>query len=331
MKTDRMNEQINEIQKITIEYLHAPVKEIKAIGTGHINKSFLVVADKKYVLQRMNGRMFYEHLSDLENNYETYRKACLYAKEEQNSTGINSEEKGEWNCPEWVKCEAGSYFIRDDKGNIWRMYQYLESDVPKKNVEPFEAGKGIGKLHRILDKIPRGKIKAVIPHLHDLSYYYSGYQKIKDPKAMRDKGIEAYISKNIERMLDIHLMDDSVIHADVKPDNMIFSNGRVAGFIDLDTMMRGSIFNDIADGMRYCCENKEKKYMPDRAAEFIKGIEESRKKTFTGNEKELINMAYLRNRFMLGLRYYCDYLEGNVYFENTTAQDCLNKAQALLI
>ena len=122
-----------------------------------------------------------------------------------------------------------------------------------------------------------------------------------------------------------------MIHGDAKPDNMIFREGKVVGFIDLDTMMPGSVFNDIADGMRYCCETEDHVFIPAKAGSLITGYCDGADAEITEDATGLIGHTYYRNRFMLGLRYYTDYLAGGTYFGCADPGATLAKASALLL
>ena len=45
----------------------------------------------------------------------------------------------------------------------------------------------------------------------------------------------------------------TVIHGDTKLANIIFRDGKIFAFIDYDTIMTGSILDDLADCIRSCC------------------------------------------------------------------------------
>ena len=64
------------LERIIRNYIDASPEHIEEIDAGHINRSFLVDAGDRYVLQKLNRKLYSDHLSELENNYGYYRKAC---------------------------------------------------------------------------------------------------------------------------------------------------------------------------------------------------------------------------------------------------------------
>ncbi len=87
-------------KKITRSFIDDPVTDISELKGGHINRSFLVEAGERYVLQRINGALFGGHLDALENNYIKYVYVC-------ERYGVKS---GERLFPEWMKTKTGKYF-----------------------------------------------------------------------------------------------------------------------------------------------------------------------------------------------------------------------------
>ena len=118
-----------------------------------------------------------------------------------------------------------------------------------------------------------------------------------------------------------------LIHGDAKRGNMICRDGRVAGFIDLDTLMPGSVFDDIADCIRSCDSRNDAD--PMMIVHFIHGYEEGADTMFTPDAIALIGQNTVKHRFMLGLRYYTDYLSGNVYFKEEYPGQNLARARQL--
>ncbi len=301
------------ILKIISEYIDDTVANIEEIPGGHINKSYLVTAGKKYVLQCLNKNLYSDYINVLTDNYLSYRKAC-------NSLS----DIDDWNCPEWLKAKNGQFFYCND--NIWRMYKYIQGD--DKNVDSYEAGEGLGKLHRILSNC--NNIKPVHSHLYDLNHYYEQYININGKNNPRIDTCDKIISDNIDKMLSIRDTEINIIHGDAKSGNMIFNKGKIIGFIDLDTLMPGSVLNDMADCMRSCCSDGKYNLIDEKVNSFLDGYSHGFGKKLSDERIQLLHHFYERNRFMLGLRYYTDYLSGNIYFKENNPGDNLNKAKMLL-
>ena len=310
----------NNLEQIIHEFIDSSVESIGPLGNGHINTSFFISAGDSYVLQKMNRDLFADHLKQLENNYLRYKVCC-----------VRAPDAAEWICPDMMKTRDGGFFHICDDG-IWRMYRYVRSDrINRDELDPYAIGAGIGKLHRILKMSCSGDFSAVIPHLHDLRYYYDQYLKLEGSDRPRDPELDEIVADNIGLFMNISIPEGDVIHGDAKPDNMIFRDGKVVGFIDLDTMMPGSVFNDIADGMRYCCETEDHVFNPSKAGSLITGYCDGADAEITDEATELLGHTYYRNRFMLGLRYYTDHLAGNIYFEENHPGQSLEKARQLIV
>ena len=304
--------------KIISEYIDEPVSDITEIYGGHINKTFLVTAKDKYVLQCLNYDLYSEYTDILTDNYLSYKIAC------ETVSGTDN-----WNCPEWLMAKNGHFFYCEEN-NIFRMYRYIEgNNHPGKDTDLYFIGKGLGKIHSILSNCKN--IKPVHPDLYNLDYYYRQYlntDKIINP---RINECDKIISDNIEDMLLIIDNEKGIIHGDAKIGNMIINDNKVTGFIDLDTLMPGSLLNDMADCMRSCCSDKKYILIEEKVKEFLDGYSHGFGKTLSDDKIQLLYQFYIRNRFMLGLRYYTDYLSGNIYFKENNPGDNLNKAKMLLI
>ncbi len=304
-----------KIEKIIKNYIDGSPQDIQELDAGHINSSFLVTAGNKYVLQCLNRKLYSEQLSDLENNQRQYRNACC------SSLG----ELWGWQCPGWIKSRKKKYFHIDGSGDIWRLYNYIQGDIYTVGELPDTgvAGEGLGRLHRILKECPGNSIKGILGHLHDLDHYYREYRLQDSSLRPRDRELDACISSRYEYFLRVSVPGGNIIHGDAKLGNMLFRNGKTAGFIDLDTIMEGSGFDDIADCLRSCRVGSNR----EKIREFLDGYEEGANESFKADDIELVIKNYHKNHFMLGMRYYTDYLAGNVYFRENYPGESLEKAR----
>ena len=318
---DNMNEKPND--QLISAYIQENVREIKRISTGHINQSFFIKGDNTYIIQALNKKLFLEHQDSLISNYLCYRSAC---------EKYNTDNSDDYEFPVWLKDNEDRYFHCDLNGNIWRMYRYIPSDDAEyRNVDKYEIGRGLWKLHFILKSCAGIKSIRTVSHLHDLSYYYKEYLYQNEKTVKRISDIDKVIKNNIDKYIKIKVPAGSIIHGDAKMSNMIIREGRVAGFIDLDTIMAGSLYDDIADCVRSCCMDNEGNMINHSFDSFIKGYEDASGSGFTQDSMNLIINNIEKNRFMLGLRYYIDYLSGKGYFSEEYPGQTLNKATKLLL
>ena len=313
-----------EYEKILNQYLNCNIENVDLIETGHINRTFLVNAGGRYILQCLNKSLYSGNIETLQGNYLIYKNACAFSFKSKSLC------LAEWNCPEWIISKDGKYIYVDEIGNIYRMYRYLEGNTLSGDVvNSYYAGKGLGMVHRILRKCEG--IKSVHPDLYNIKKYYENYLNISEYIYPSINEIEEIIKRDIVRFLDLSDSEKHFIHGDAKISNMIWNGDEVIGFIDLDTLMYGSRLDDIADCMRSCCSDEFYNLIPDKFSAFLEGYELGLQDFLSKERRDLLIRFYYKNRFMLGLRYYTDYLSGNVYFAESYKGECLDKAKKLLL
>ncbi|MCR5398101.1 MAG: phosphotransferase [Lachnospiraceae bacterium] len=307
------------------QYTDENIEDVRGLNAGHINETMYIRTDEgnEYVLQSVNASLYGGSLALLEDNYLCYKAACETA-------GVRA---GQWICPEWIRDRSGQFFYEGKNETIYRLYRYIQGDTADStddDADPYVIGKGLGTMHRILDFCDKSRIRAALPYLHDLSYYYEQYRAVNADPDMRDESLDEVIFENINRMLAISVPKGQVIHGDAKAGNMIVDSRRVKGFIDLDTLMQGSVFDDLADCIRSACLDAKGGVIREKADALIQGYEKGKEGHILPAQKDLIYDNVLKHRFMLGLRYYTDCLAGNLYFKENCPGESLKKARKLL-
>ena len=307
---ERIDEQV--LKQICKEFIRPEVRLINSNSKGLINDTFFVGAEgKMYVVQRLNRNM---NSDFLEFNYGLYSKAC---------------EENNWLYPKWIKDSEGEYFYTDSDDDKWRMYPFISCEILEKPLSKewlFSLGQGLARMHAVFDSID-DKPKAVYPKLHDLSHYYDEYNRVLgEIKEERDEELEKIIESKIAKMLDVKLDTSSIIHADTKLSNILFCNGKVVGSIDMDTIMSGSVLEDIADCIRSSCVYSGR-FDKEAAEQIIKGYESlSSKKEI---EKDL-PQVFEKICFELALRYYTDSVSETKYFKEIYPGYSRERAKSLM-
>ncbi len=265
---------------------------VETTDIGHINSTSIVSAENgKFVLQRLQKKM---DITRLVHNFALYSGTF-------DSHG--------WLYPVWIKTCGGEYFYTDECGCSWRMYPFIEGEIlnaPLTEEHLFSCGKGLARLHSLLKGI-EGEPAAVYPMLHDLAYYYGEYTHIIESGTAgekRDKELEKMISDNIGVITESMPDEKAVVHGDTKLSNIIFRNGNVVGCLDMDTVMRGSLLEDVADCVRSCCIVNGR-FDGDAARRLINGYADG---SGLSAESLLGTLPAVFNKicFELGLRYYTD-------------------------
>lgn len=301
------------------EFLGDEVLSVCSYGDGHINDTFLLLTRSgKYICQRVRRAM---NTIALERNYLAYVSAC---------------KDKEWIFPEWMRTRQGEFFYTDGQGDHWRMYPFLEGEVveaPLTKRELLACGKGLARIHGLLQGLPESPC-AVYPQLHDLRHYYEVYLGLLERKGdfheeCRDHALEETIRDRIGGYLDLPLDRSKIVHGDTKLANILFRGGRVAGFLDLDTIMRGSLLEDIADCVRSCCIVDGK--MDEVAMKsLLEGYMQTDESLLTEEEADLLPKVIGKLCFELALRYYTDYISKTKQFRENYPGYRLEKAKTYL-
>ena len=283
---------------------------------GNINDTYLIESPSgRYVLQRLQKKM---DCSKLQFNYKLYSKVC-------ESEGIL--------YPKWLSLREGGFFFTDKEGCDWRMYVYLEGDVlsvPLSEEQCYACGYGLGRLHKVLNGLP-DKPMAVYPHLHDIDYYYGQYVDALSGKNLceesRDKIIEETIRTMMPKVSSVPDAGESVIHGDAKISNILFQNGKVTGFLDWDTLMTGSVNEEIADCIRSCCVSDN---TLDNAA-FRALINGYRDASGAGEDiTDKVAASFEKICFELALRYYTDAISDENHFKEKYPGYRVTRAKELI-
>ena len=297
-------------------FFHSGIASISPFGDGHINETFCVImADGgKYVCQRIRKEM---DTSILERNYHSYAKAFTDAG---------------WPYPTWQRSLEESYFFTDLLGDHWRTYPLIEGEVlngPLTKEELTAFGQGLARLHQILQTLPEEPV-AVYPVLRDLGQYYKRYVRLFEENGLleeqRDKEAEEWIRSGIGRFQALRLDKTAVIHGDPKLANAIFQDGRLKTFIDLDTVMQGSLLEDVADAIRSCCTS-EGRVNKEAAGVFVQGYLSVQNGLLTEEDCRLLPMVIRKICFELGLRYYTDAIAKEKSFHEKYPGYLLEKAR----
>ncbi|HAY97234.1 MAG TPA: hypothetical protein DCY23_02845, partial [Ruminococcaceae bacterium] len=90
----------------------------KPYGNGHINSTFLVTVQsgKRYILQKVNGRVF----KNPEQVMQNIIKVTEY---------LRSRLSGAMKTLTLVELKNGKKYFTDENGEIWRMYDFIENAV----------------------------------------------------------------------------------------------------------------------------------------------------------------------------------------------------------
>jgi Ser/Thr protein kinase RdoA (MazF antagonist) len=252
----------------------------------------------------------------------------------------------DWQIMELYSTANGSDFILSDS-SYWRMVKFIEKaeshEKIKSHSHAYEIGRGLGKFHCLLSDLPPHKLHDTLPGFHQTPEYLKIYDM--QPQATGETIAEVkFCRKFIDRRRTLvpvlekakqHLPLRS-IHGDPKINNIMTDrlSGRVVSLIDLDTVKPGLVHYDIGDCLRSCCNplgediNDPQKifFDLDLCRLILQGYFSEADNFFTPLEYDYIFKAINLIPFELGLRFFSDYLSGNIYFKTSDKDRNLRRA-----
>ncbi len=312
-------------------------------GNGHINDTFLVVTDRRFILQRMNTHVFPDADGLMKNiigvTSHIRRKAAQEGNESERVT-LNV-----------VPTRAGAPFFRDADGSCWRLYDFVEGTVTREKIENREdfyiCAEAFGAFQRTLSDYPASELTETIRNFHNTPVRYSNLMRAtEEDRCNRLQEVLREVEFVREREAFCRLLEDAceagklplrVTHNDTKLNNILFDEktGDAVCVIDLDTVMPGYSVNDFGDSIRFGANTAvedetdlsrvtlDLSLFETYARGFLKGCDGR----LTDTEIELLPIGAMMMTLECGIRFLTDYLEGDVYFKIHRPKHNLDRAR----
>ncbi|MEA2068437.1 MAG: aminoglycoside phosphotransferase family protein, partial [Verrucomicrobiota bacterium] len=144
----------------------------------------------------------------------------------------------------------------------------------------------------------------------------------------------AYVLQNAIGAGELELR---LIHGDPKISNIMIDDdtGKGTAIIDLDTAKPGLIHYDFGDALRSLCNREGEEtselgrvsFDLDLCEAFVRGYIAQTKGFLTDSDKNYLYDSIRLITFELGLRFFQDYLAGNVYFKVKSPEQNMQRAQ----
>ena len=327
------------------------VESVAPLGNGNINSTFLVTATlanaempaQRFVLQRINTKVFRQPELVIQNMVvlgEHLRASVGTAAIA--STAIPTRR---WEMPQILPTQQGQNYWIDAAGEYWRAISFIENSHVCETVgdaaHAEEVGYGLAMFHCLISELPADKLADTLPGFHITPTYLADYDRVLNTysktseRAANDAPAkEAYCLAFVENRKDwAHVLERAKaeghlqlrpIHGDPKVNNIMMGhNGKAVSLIDLDTLKPGLVHYDIGDCLRSSCnplgeetENWQSVVFDvDLARAMLRGYLPLAKNFLTPPDYDYLYDGIRLIAFELGLRFFTDYLAGNVYFK----------------
>ena len=324
-------------------------RNVNELQSGNINNTYHLQYEEggtahNYTLQRVNGYVFKrpDMVTENINRITNHVKRSLIAD------GIDPDRR----VLELIPTNRGDLIHRDEMGNYWRVYRFIENatayDVVEKPEHFYEAGRGFGEFQQRLIDFPAGEMIDTIPDFHNTTRRFCTFvESVTEDRAGRVADIEEEIEFFFQRRrmmneivsrLKAGELPLRVTHNDTKINNVMIDNetGKAICIIDLDTVMAGSALYDYGDAIRYGAstavedETDVAKISLDmeKFKAFTRGFVEETDGFLTKKELKLLPLGVKVITCELAMRFLTDYMDGDLYFKVRSPYHNLIRAHA---
>lgn len=329
--------------------LPGKILDVQQYGSGRINDTFVITlesdTEERVILQRINNRVF-PHPERIMSNMRMVLEHIKKRVAEERQSNPDST----WTVPDIIRAHNGKDCICDDHGSFWRVLSFVRAAagvIIMGVSHAKEIGAGLGRFHNLLHDLDSGKLYRVLEGFHVTPLYIRIYEKaITSCRPSKDSDTIRYCMNFIrDRMEWAGVLEQAKekgqlpvrpIHGDPKNENILIDGktGRAIGIIDLDTVMPGLIHYDIGDCIRSCCNSsdeegsglKDVSFRLDYCGAVLEGYKNAAGRSLSAHDFEYLYDAIRLIPFELGIRFFTDYIKGNVYFKVRAPNDNLKRA-----
>ena len=321
------------------------VSEIRPLGSGNVNDTYLVSsAGRLSVLQRINTSVFQQPELVMHN----LQQLGSHLERKQGHPALRNRR---WEHPQLI-CTLGSdqTWHCCETGGFWRSLSFIDRattvDVIESAAQARELGSGLGLFHTLISDLPVQALEDPLKGFHVTPLYLQAYRRaLATAEAPGDDASRFCMAFIREREGLASLLEDAKqrgelplrpIHGDPKINNVMLdgSTGRAVALIDLDTVKPGLVHTDIGDCLRSCCNRLGEETTDLEAVRFDLTLAEAILEGYLAEVGPLLTAAELRLlpdaaqliAFELGLRFFTDHLNGNVYFKAQHPEHNLQRA-----
>ncbi len=329
---------------------------LQPIGSGNINDTYLAIfrntfTETQLILQRVNGKVF-PHPEQIMRNLHEVTRHC-HEKLERDATAGRDDRV--WQMPRIIKAKDARDYVTDEKGEIWRVMTRIMSahafDVAQGPEHAMECGAALGHFHYLICDLSPQTVSDPLPGFHITSGYLAHYDatlRKKSAKAllgasMEARRLERFVAERrslalvLEKAQSAGELKKRMFHGDPKVNNIMIDDvtGKGTAMIDLDTVSPGLIHMDFGDALRSIGNPAGEEetnlakvvFDEDLATAFCKGYLREAGSFLTEADRAYFYESIWLLPFELGLRFFQDYLAGDVYFKTTRPGQNLTRAR----
>ncbi len=328
---------------------------INPIGSGNVNDTYMAVfrntfEEHRVILQHLNRKVFSDPGAIMRN----LRTLTDHAHPKLERECLTNDRV--WQLPKIIKTKEGNDFLVDEHGCVWRVITCIPSatayDQPQGTEHALECGSVLGRFHNLISDMDIDSMTEPIPDFHVTPSYLAKYEATleSDENAMRKitssseaRRMAMFIEQRkdfaatLQAALERGELKKRMMHGDPKINNIMIDDftGKGTAMIDLDTVGPGLVHYDFGDALRSICNRAGEEesnlskvvFNMDLCEAFCKGYLRYAKDFLTNTDLAYLYDSIRLITFELGLRFFHDYLNGNVYFKTSHPEQNLNRAR----
>lgn len=318
--------------------LRGDVVDVKEYGDGNIHNTYLITVapklDEQFILQRINRHVF-KRPELIIANMRTFTE---HVKGKLNHE--SADQRRQWELPSILTTRQGHDFYIDPQENFWRAITFIDHarsfGTVHDETHAWQAGYALGRFQSLLCDLDPALLHDTLPGFHITPHYLRIYDEVVNQKTLVKESPEIrYCHQMIaERRAWAAVLEDAkgrgelpvrIMHGDPKIDNIMIceDTGRAVSIVDLDTVKPGLVQYDIGDCLRSSCNPlgetpttiEDVRFETDLAQAILAGYFSIAKGFLTRNDYAFIYDSIRLMTFELGLRFFTDYLAGNIYYK----------------
>jgi Ser/Thr protein kinase RdoA (MazF antagonist) len=313
------------------------VIHVQEHGRGNINHTFLVTLDALtepyFILQRINTAVFRQPALIMQNMRIFSDHVC----DRLRCSPLESDRC--WEVPRILSTQTGADFWVDAEGAFWRAISFIETtesfDQIQNSQHAQEIGYALGTFHTLISDLPTEKLADTLEGFHITPSYLQHYQTVlakwsgtPSPEIkyglqfISDRQAWSAVLENAKAEGKLQLRPT---HGDPKINNILIHaiTKKAISMIDLDTVKPALVHYDIGDCLRSGCNPLGEETQHWEKVDFDTGLCQAilqgylavAKQFLTSHDYNYLYDAIRLIAFELGLRFFTDYLAGNVYFK----------------
>lgn len=322
-------------------------------GGGNVNDTYVAIfrttfSEERFVLQRLNRHVFVSPVTVIQNMKVVTEHVHRRLEEEQHLSDRI------WQLPRVIPASNGDDYVQDSEGDTWRAISLIASAHSYEKIQNLdhahEAGFVLGQFQRLISDIPIDHLSDTLPGFHITPLYLekldSALARTEGQERLKSSADAEHCYRFITKRREwASILEDAKsngelqvrpVHGDPKIANIMIDDdtGKGTCIIDLDTVKPGLVHYDFGDCLRSCCNPAGEETLDLSRVIFDTDLCEAIVRGYMTFARSFMSPADLAYQFdairliayELGVRFFADYIAGNVYFKVTDEMQNLNRA-----